>query len=394
MTGLLNRIGGWLGDDTNRMRLAGASHILGALDQGQAPNVAPFLGAIQEQQDAQAFRDSLGSEDMMGRFSDEERSFLAGLPPQVAQKFIAERIFAQPEPTTYGWQTMPDGTLVRTDSTGGITPMGSFGKPAESYRTISGAEAAALGLDPAQAYNIGPDNKISQIGGGGTNVNVNMGDGAPGLGKLSADYGYVLDPETRQPLIDPATGLPTAAPVPGSPAAQGIADAERMREDQSGQAERYGKIVLEDIGRVLEAVEKNPSLVAGPMGTMLSNLPGTGAHDVSAMLGTIRANVGFDRLQAMRAASPTGGALGAVSDGENRMLQATLGALEQSQSPAQFAQNLRRLQNLYTEIVHGPAPAGVSDDDWSAQAWGGGQPAQPAPQSNRRRYNPATGEFE
>lgn len=202
-----------------------------------------------------------------------------------------------------------------------------------------------------------------------TNITVG-GDGAPGLGKLSADYGYVLDPETRQPVIDPATGLPQAAPVPGSPAAREIAETERMKQERAGQGQRYGRIVGEDIGRVLDAVEKNPNLVAGPIGSMLAQLPGTGAHDVASMLGTIRANVGFDRLQAMRAASPTGGALGAVSDSENKMLQATLGALEQSQSPQQFATNLRRLQSIYTEIVHGPAPDGVSDDEWTKRAWG------------------------
>ena len=204
---------------------------------------------------------------------------------------------------------------------------------------------------------------------GATQVNVG-GDGAPGLGKLSADYGYVLDPATRMPVIDQATGLPQAAPVPGSPAAIAAAEAERMRAGQEGQAQRYGRIVGEDIGEVLRAVEENPNLVSGPIGSLLSSLPGTGAHDVSAMLNTIRANVGFDRLQAMRASSPTGGALGAVSDSENKMLQSTLGALEQSQSPQQFARNLRRLQNLYTEIVHGPAPDGVSDDEWTRRSWG------------------------
>lgn len=349
MAGLLSKIGGWLGDDTNRLKLAGASHIFGALDQGQAPNVAPFLGAIQEQQDAQAFRDSLGSEDMMGRFSPEERSFLAGLPPQVAQKFIAERIFAQPEPTTYGWQTMPDGTLVRTDSTGGFTPMGSFGKPAESYRTISGEEAAALGLDPAQAYNIGPDNKISQIGGGGTNVNVNMGDGAPGLGKLSADYGYVLDPETRQPVIDPATGLPKAAPVPGSPAAlaaQREKDQQAMRDQQAARA---AAVVMDDIGRAKQQAAGWGA--TGAVGQATSGIGGTAAHDLQNTLRTVQANIGFDRLQQMREASPTGGALGGISERELTELQAVLGSVQQSQSKEQLIRNLDRLEVIYGQIM-------------------------------------------
>jgi hypothetical protein len=42
----------------------------------------------------------------------------------------------------------------------------------------------------------------------------------------------------------------------------------------------------------------------------------------------------------MRNNSPTGGALGQVSEFENRLLQAVWGALEQSQSPSQFNENL------------------------------------------------------
>lgn len=190
-------------------------------------------------------------------------------------------------------------------------------------------------------------------------------------GAMSVNTGTI--PQGYQLVSDPVTGAQRLDVIPGGPAARELEEADRMKAEREGQGQKYGRIVLEDIGRVLEAVESNPNLVAGPLGSMLSSLPGTGAHNVSSMLNTIRANVGFDRLQSMRASSPTGGALGAVSDSENKMLQSTLGALEQSQSPDQFARNLRRLQNLYTEIVHGPAPSGVSDDEWSQRAWGGGQ---------------------
>lgn len=222
--------------------------------------------------------------------------------------------------------------------------------PTDTMRNLEW-RAQQAGLQPGT-----PEyNQFMITGGRNDGITVNN------MGNIPAGY---------QLTTDPQTGAQRMEPIPGSPAAMELAEAERMRGEREGQGQRYGRIVLEDIGRVLEAVESNPNLVAGPLGSMLSNLPGTGAHDVSSMLNTIRANVGFDRLQAMRAASPTGGALGAVSDSENRMLQSTLGALEQSQSPQQFAQNLRRLQNLYTEIVHGPAPTGVSDDEWSRRAWG------------------------
>lgn len=44
--------------------------------------------------------------------------------------------------------------------------------PEPRYRQVTGQEAAALGLDPSRVYNIGPDNKVSGIGGGDTNINI------------------------------------------------------------------------------------------------------------------------------------------------------------------------------------------------------------------------------
>lgn len=83
----------------------------------------------------------------------------------------------------------------------------------------------------------------------------------------------------------------------------------------------------------------------GFVGSMLEYIPGTPAYNLVANLETIRANIGFDKLQEMRDTSPTGGALGQVSDLENRLLQAVWGNLENSQSPEQFEENLRLVQD-------------------------------------------------
>ena len=50
-------------------------------------------------------------------------------------------------------------------------------------------------------------------------------------------------------------------------------------------------------------------------------VPGTEAQATAAKLDTIKANIGFDKLQKMRDASPTGGALGQVSERELGFLQ-------------------------------------------------------------------------
>ena len=82
---------------------------------------------------------------------------------------------------------------------------------------------------------------------------------------------------------------------------------------------------------------------AGPAGK-LAWIPGSGAKDLSATLDTIKANIGFDTLNQMRASSPTGGALGQVSEMENKLLQAVKGSMDQTQSPDQLRENLMNIK--------------------------------------------------
>lgn len=152
--------------------------------------------------------------------------------------------------------------------------------------------------------------------------------------------------------------------------------------------------MLEDIGRAISIIESNPSMTTGVGGALLSDLPGTQARDVRALIDTIRANVGFQSLQRMRDQSPTGGALGQVTERELALLQATLGNLEQAQTGEQLLFNLRRLEGQIGDIVHGPggtsavdAPEAESVTTPSAPQVGvtedgyrflGGDPADPA----------------
>ena len=74
---------------------------------------------------------------------------------------------------------------------------------------------------------------------------------------------------------------------------------------------------------------------------------------------TKQANLGFAELQAMRQASPTGGALGQVAVQELDMLQSTLASLNQSQSPEQLRSSLNEVKQHYQNwksAVEGNAP--------------------------------------
>lgn len=99
--------------------------------------------------------------------------------------------------------------------------------------------------------------------------------------------------------------------------------------------------VMSQIDRVLPDIGQ---WTAGSAGSVLSRVPGIQARDVKATIDTIKANLGFAELQEMRANSPTGGALGAVSEREIAYLQSTIANLEQSQSPAQLRENLERVK--------------------------------------------------
>lgn len=154
---------------------------------------------------------------------------------------------------------------------------------------------------------------------------------------------------------DPGTGAfrPIAVPIRGSKAFREATKAETGKKLTQKQAQNTANIVTDEVNRVLGMTQESILPTTGLAGSFLSNIPGTAARDIRGLLDTIRANVGFDKLQQMRAASPTGGALGQVSERENLLLQSTLGNLEQSQSRPQFIQNLKRLHNVILDTVHG-----------------------------------------
>lgn len=79
-------------------------------------------------------------------------------------------------------------------------------------------------------------------------------------------------------------------------------------------------------------------------GAILSGVPGTNAKSLKERLDTVKSNLGLDKLQELRDSSPTGGALGQVSNYENEILQKIQGSLDQAQDPQELVRNLQRLK--------------------------------------------------
>jgi hypothetical protein len=155
---------------------------------------------------------------------------------------------------------------------------------------------------------------------------------------------------------------------------------------------RQTGIVAQDIDKAIEAADNNTLFTTGFLGDLSKAVPGTPAYDLAQTLLTIQANIGFDRLQEMRNNSPTGGALGSITEKETALLQAVNGATAQGQSAEQFKANLQRIKQLQAEVLAerkaayaqdfgGEAPAAApaaatesgTDDtvvDWTEYDWG------------------------
>jgi hypothetical protein len=141
--------------------------------------------------------------------------------------------------------------------------------------------------------------------------------------------------------------------VRGGDAYREIQENVEKKQLSKEQGQRAAGIVVDTINRSLGTMEDSPLPVTGLIGSGLSNIPGTDAYNLRTQLDTVRANVGFEALQQMRASSPTGGALGPVSDTENRLLQSVLGSLNQGASKDEITNNLNRVREIYLDVLHG-----------------------------------------
>lgn len=98
------------------------------------------------------------------------------------------------------------------------------------------------------------------------------------------------------------------------------------------------------VGRAMRLIGSEST---GFVGARLRNVEGSPAYNLASEIETIKANLGFDRLQEMRDNSPTGGALGQVAIQELIALQSTVANLDPDQSGEQLQANLQRIQQHY-----------------------------------------------
>lgn len=134
----------------------------------------------------------------------------------------------------------------------------------------------------------------------------------------------------------------------GTPAER--AAIERDRRDAEKQARRDAGVVTQAdivIDTVDEALGNINWKTTGFVGKAMSFWPESSRQDLEGAVETIRSNIGFAQLQAMRDASPTGGALGQVAVKELEFLQAAIASLNLNQSDEKIKQSLGKVKTHF-----------------------------------------------
>lgn len=193
--------------------------------------------------------------------------------------------------------------------------------PKTTYKTLSAAEVKSLGLPPG-SYQRSSEGKVDKVA------------DAPKVDPAK-------DVNFRDP-IDKIIGVIDAA-----------ASAHRMT--------RKGGLSSSPIGRVVG-----------------SYVPGTGPRDLSGYLDTIGGNTAFETLQQMRQDSPTGGAVGNVSDADMRLLRSTIASLDPGQGNDKFQKDLSTVLRSYQKVLYGLPGGREAYHGWRVK-WLGYDPAKKAP---------------
>lgn len=341
----MERANNWMTPE-RAIAMQGIGQGLSQMSMGQAPNLSPAYNALMKRQQNAQMRETLQGSGIMERFTPEQQQLLAQMEPSAAQKIIAQALFA---PAPQGTDDMREYNFARSQGY-----QGTFNDYMTGLRT-AGATKIDNNLGPSGVDYGDPPPDMAWVRNADNTVKLDE-RGAPVAVVIR---GSKTDRQQTQDLLDMAGG------------AIDEAEADAAADEAAAQT---NQVVSEDIDRALELARSSSLLspVAGFLGDMLQDVGGTRSANFKQLTMSIRANIGFDRLQAMREASPTGGALGNVTIGELERLEAVLGSLSQKQDTPQLVDNLERLDQIYSDIMAKAAAYPNASDFGFAPADGAG----------------------
>jgi hypothetical protein len=203
---------------------------------------------------------------------------------------------------------------------------------------------------------------------------INTGDVGGGNYLYGAKAG--LAPGYR---LDVSTGV--ASVIPGGPVA--VAEAAEAQaqaaRDAAGSTtdETRNFIVGRDVDRLVDMIDSVGTFDLPEAGVVGNRLAQFGLNQEAVTfrntLEGLQGQIGFERLQQMRDASQSGGALGAINTQELNLLIGTLGAIKQDTEPKVLRANLLDIKRIMTKIENDPIASSFYYGGGQGLPAGGGQ---------------------
>ena len=228
----------------------------------------------------------------------------------------------------------------------------------------------ATGLSTAPTVNPAGINGSDLIRIGGAMMGGSRQGGLNAIDRATSTYGSLIDAKNSAALEKYKADLEAAGDADDGTDKLKNNAAQISAGIVTGLIDEVIPTIDDDANGLFNSIFGLGGNTTGLFGSLLSKVGGTEANNLRSQLATIKSNIGFDKLQSMREASPTGGALGNVSEKENEYLQSVLGNVEQSQSPEQLKRNLMRLREAYLDIVHGIGNRPTNTTNYSTRSSG------------------------
>lgn len=227
----------------------------------------------------------------------------------------------------------PGATYQRNTATNKVEVLSGVG---EQHEILSPSEVSRLGLSGGATYQRNKaTGKITSIGSGGITIKM-----PPQIGAIPPDYRMIYDANNNPVSMEV---------IPGSKTDRQLREGEQKAGAAAESTVQQSGIVIDEIGGLKKSIrnQKLSDPVTGVAGELMSRAGPLAARSArvtaEGMVQSIKANIGFDKLNQMRQESPTGGALGNITEQELAFLQSTLGSLDLKQSDEKILSNLDRL---------------------------------------------------
>ncbi len=326
---------------------------LSQLDAGRTPNLSPVYERMQEQDRQKRMQEAIGP--ALERMDPGMRQILAAMPASIAAPFIMKTMMPQ-EPKQRRIIKGADGFNYFEDGTRVLPNVAAPPKAPEGWEQLTPEDVTALGLDASKAWQRGLSGantgKITQVGGGGTHVNVTTGGSEPDPYLYGKDAGL---PQGWR--YDRQAGR--AEPIPGGPAAVEAQNLEDKETNKYSSVKLKLGTTLNSIALNLDEIEDGDFLpVTGAVGDFRRTgigqlLTGSDAVDFGNRTNQITDSAALAEIQNMRDNSPTGGAVGQLTDGERVAIGNAVTALNSSTSAEEYTRAAKAYRQLALDLAYG-----------------------------------------